>query len=198
LILHLKDLKFTKEVLSINIKATNSNWCDNLKTGDICMPSDNSPELVEFKNITRVTKEIDTPSNDKFLWKFVSHLNINITGIKNVDDFKEILKHYVYEYGKDKGIIYKNIKKIEGILGFRTKFINKLYKGQIIQGLEVYLDISQENFVNIDDVYLFGLVIQYFLATYVTINNFISLKITEKMSGEVIICKSIVGNKELI
>ncbi|GAB6074657.1 type VI secretion system baseplate subunit TssF [Nautilia lithotrophica] len=195
--IYLNNYVVSKEILSIKVLAMNKN-CDLLKTGDINKPSSNTPELIEFTNITPVNIQVKAPSDDMYLWRFISHVNKNILGLNDLNSFKEMLRLHVFEYGKDKSKVYKNIKKIEGIEYFESKVAYKIYKGNMIQGIEVVLKINRENYLNNDDVFLFGLVIQHFLAAYVGINNFIRVKIKETTSGEELICKEITGMKKLI
>jgi len=196
LLIHFNSTEVEKEILSVKILATNSNT-EILKKDYIKEASDNTPELISFSNITSVTPEVPKVKKEN-IWDFISYLNISLTRIKTAKDFQKILKLFINQNSKDKNKIYKNIKKVESIEKFDVKLVNKLYKGQLIQGMEVNLEINGEYFINIDEVFLFGVVIEYFLASYVHINNFIVLKIKEKMSGNELVCKEITGNKKLI
>jgi len=194
--IHFNSATVNKEILSIKALALNDN-ADLLKTGSVNKPSDNTPELINFSNITPVTQKIKQIKDEK-LWDFISYLGINLTSIDTVEKLQKLLKLFINEKYKNKTQIYKNIKKIESISDFEIRNTSKIYKGHIIDGFEIVLEINGEFFVNIEEIYLFSLVLQYFLAVYVPVNNFLRLKIKETTTGSEFKCKEITGNKKLI
>ena len=59
------------ETLSIELTCTNQNLPRQLGLGDICMPCENTPEFLTFRNISAVTPSYAPPLHRDFLWKLI-------------------------------------------------------------------------------------------------------------------------------
>jgi type VI secretion system protein ImpG len=195
LVIHFNDVVVDKEVLSVKVLAYNKK-SGELKRSSVTKPGDNTPELIKFKNITPVTPLVRNVE-DENLWDVINYLNMTLNDIDSDEKIKKILKLFLNGNFNSKEV-YKNLKKIESISSFNVKTANKVYKGTLIQGFKVYIELNGKNFLNNDEVFLFGLVIEYFLASLLHVNNFIQVIVTEKITGTEMICKAITGTKKLI
>lgn len=172
------------EVLSLRLLCTNASLPENLGLGDICRHTSTSPELLEFSNIRPATMNILPPLGASVLWRLLSHVSINLLTINRPEALKTILDLYVFTEGRDKSSILANKKRIAGIESLKTMGVNRLMKGIMARGIAVNLNLKQDNFAGIGDMYLFGSVLDRFLGWYSAINSFTSLTVKETNTGE--------------
>jgi len=187
-----------KETLSIKINCTNGRLPERLQFGEISQSSDNSPELATFKNIIACTMPIDTPLNEDSLWQFISHLSINLLTLADLKTFKEMLQLYLFSNNRDKNKVAKNQKRIDAIDELKIHPIDMVSRGYLLKGHKITMGIRKDYFASLGDLYLFCSVIFRFLSSYASLNTFIELEVKEKITGESLKWKPMLGNKKLI
>lgn len=173
-----------EEVLSLKLLCTNGSLPENLGLGDISKPTSTSPELLEFSNVRPTTMNILPPLESNTLWRLLSHVSINVLTLERPEALKTLLDLYVFTEGRDRAAILANKKRIAGIEGFSTEYVNRLARGVMARGISVNLNLKQEHFAGVGDMYLFSAVLDRFLGWYTAINSFTSLTVKEVNSGE--------------
>jgi type VI secretion system protein ImpG len=173
-----------EEVLSLKLLCTNGVLPESLGLGDISRPTSTSPELLEFSNIRPTTMNILPPLESNTLWRLLSHVSINVLTLERPEALKTLLDLYVFTEGRDRAAILANKKRIAGIEGFSTEYVNRLAKGVMARGIAVNLNLNQEHFAGLGDLYLFSAILDRFLGWYSAINSFTSLTVREVSSGE--------------
>lgn len=182
---------FPKETLSI--EATLSNGflsASYLEVGVIKEPI-NFPAGIEASNITIPTDVLEGPNKNNYQWSLIAHLSVSYTSLAEVETLKSIMNLYnwfkVHNHPNKKRI--DGIKKIE-----KPRIISKIKNRSIIRGIEFHLVVDPKEFEHGEgDINLFGLVLNKFLAQYVTINSFIQLKITESGTNKEYLWEPILG-----
>ncbi|SLM32866.1 Type VI secretion protein, VC_A0110 family (fragment) [Desulfamplus magnetovallimortis] len=170
--------------MSIELTCTNGAEPDHIMPGDICHPTFNSPELLDFSNITPPTSSVDPPLEGVTLWRMLSHITLNILSLADAESLKNILRLYVFPDSRDKGNVAANLKRIEGIVDLKIQPEDRLIKGMAVRGQKIEMTVSRDHFVSMGDVLLFGAVMDEFFSRYNTINTFTRFVITETLSGE--------------
>lgn len=188
-----------EETLSIEVTCTNGRWPRELNLGDICYPTPAVPEFVTFKNLTRPTLPIYPPFTSashpcfqRFEWNLISHLALNYLSLADDNALRGLLE--LYEWSQTES----NRRRIASIrsVSFEPKEI--IYRGSVIRGIIVKLEVVRENFeFGEGDLYLFGLVMSEFLSLYASINSFVQLQL-ECPSGELFKWPPKTGKSHLI
>jgi len=189
--------EFGGETLTIDLTCTNGSEPESLMPGDICEHTSNSPELLEFVNITPPTSNVEPPLEGDTLWRMLSHMSLNLLSLKDADSFKKILQLYVFPESRDKGAVSANLKRIQGILDFNIEHEDRLIKGMVVRGEKITITLSKDNFASMGDVVIFGSVINEFFSRYSSINSYTRLIINETISGESFSWLPRIGNKHL-
>ena len=83
-----------QETLSIELTCTNQSLARQLKPGDICLPSEDTPEFLTFRNISPVTPSYAPPLHRDYLWKLISNMSLNYLSLADVEALKVILETY--------------------------------------------------------------------------------------------------------
>lgn len=171
-------------------------WCTNgvlpreeIHEGGISKPGAGFPDYVTFTNITRPTLPVSPPTEDEYLWTFLSHLSSTLTTLSSPDSLKSLLRLYDWSGSEGRG------RKIEAISDVTSKPVDYIVNGSSIRGIELTVSLLEANFLNTGDVRLFGQILKEFLAQYVSINTFLELVFFLKPSGTSIRWKSLKGTR---
>jgi len=172
------------ETLSIDLLCTNGFLPEQLQAGDLCRPTSNTPELVEFKNISPASPGSLPALGRDLLWRLVSHLNLNYVSIASADNLKALLKLYVFTETRNKKQSIVNLRRIEGIDKINCATSDRLISGLVCRGQDILLQLRQDHFASPGDMYLFGAVLERFLGSYAALNSFTQVTLQESFTGE--------------
>jgi len=189
--------EYKQETLTIDLTCTNGALPEQLMPGDICEHTSNSPQLLNFKNITAPTTNVEPPLEGDTLWRLLSHMSLNLLSLQGAQSFREMLQLYIFQESRDKGMVTANIKRIQGISDFSIEKEDRLIKGMVVRGEKITVSLSKEGFASIGDVVVFGSVIDEFFSRYSSINSYTRLIINETISGESFSWAPRIGNKLL-
>lgn len=186
------------ETVSIQLTCLNRQITEQLKLGDIRVPTNSSPEVAKFKNITNVTPTIYPPLDGRLYWKLISHLSLSRRSIADRDALKGVLNLYNYPSRSDRRLAVENERRIEGIVNVQSSKKEIIHNGAIIRGTEVLIDISEEHFATDGDIFLFASVIDEFLSLYASINSFTQLTVRGVTRKEAYSWQPKIGKQTLI
>ena len=187
-----------KETLSIQLQCTNGVLPEGIRTGDICVPTSNSPEYVEFKNLRSPTSRVLPPLGTNLLWRFLSHLSLNYMSLANVQNLQAMLGLYNFEETRDRPSFLANQKRIAGIEKVTSRAVDRLVDGVVIRGREIQMDIRKDHFIGPGDLFLFGTILDFFLGSYASINTFTQLIFKEVLQGDIYKWGTRIGDQPLI
>ncbi len=176
---------FPKETLSI--QATLSNGflpAAYLEVGSIKEPVD-FPAGIEASNITVPGDVLECPEKQNYLWSLIAHLTVSYTSLSDAESLKSILNLYNWT----KAFNHPNKKRIEGIKKiYPPRLVSKIVDdgaGGIIKGIEFKIEVEPKDYENGEgEIHLMGILLNFFLSQYVTLNSFVLLKIIESGSGK--------------
>jgi type VI secretion system protein ImpG len=186
------------ETISIELLCTNGFLPENLRIGDISIPTSTTPEFVDFENLTVPTATLLPPLGTNLLWRLLSHLSLNYVSLESADNLKALLDLYVFEEGRDQTFVSANRKRIEGIVALEAKAVDRLLAGILMRGRQITVSARQDNYAGPGDMYLFGCVLDAFLGGYASINTFMTFVMKETLKGEIYRWPSRLGDQHLI
>jgi len=173
----------SNETLSIKLTCTNRALPEKLKLGDVNRPTNSSPERFSFKNITPITGAVDPPHGEKLLWDVISHTVLNVLSLKDADNLRALLRLYNSLRTHDHSAKTINERQIDGILELVVRPENRLYRGMNTQGQHVRLLCQESNWGSRGSLYLWGCVLDKFLASYAGINAYTRFELEDKTTG---------------
>jgi len=188
---------YDRETLSIEITCTNGAEPEYLMPGDICEHTSNSPEVLDFVNITPPTSYVEPPLEGDTLWRMLSHISLNLLSLTDADNFKKILQVYIFPDSRDKVKVAANLKRIQGISDLKIEHEDRLIKGMVVRGQKITMSVNSDNFASMGDVVVFGSIMDEFFSRYSTINTYTRFGIVETVSGETFSWRSRIGNRKL-
>lgn len=177
------ELEIRDETLSIRLTCTNRTLPEKLKLGDISRPTNTSPERFSFANITPITGAVETPYGEKLLWDVVSHAVLNIVSLKDIENLRSMIRLYNSMRTQDNSAKTINDRQIDGMLSLSVQPENRLYRGMNMQGQHIKLICKQDHWGSLGSLYLWGCVLEMFLASYAVINTYTRFEIEDKSKG---------------
>ena len=190
--------KLNDETLLIKLSCSNGRLATKLKVGDICRPSFNSPGTLNFRNIMQPTSPIDPTADSEILKKFVSYLSMNFLSLENLKNFKEMLILFISNDDTDKIRLATNLNRMEGIISLSSAPLHRLFRGIMMRGHQITVEVNQNHFVSLGDVYLFGSILNQFFSVYTSMNIFTQFNIKEMNTGVFFKWKPRIGSRTLI
>lgn len=180
-----KVLENTRETVSIELDCTNHNLPELLGIGDICVPSQNTPSYIDFKNITLPVKSVRAILDETLQWKLISNLSLNYLSLTKLEILKEILLIYDFLSVYDIQAMRRTEKRLTGMEFIHTRPIDKVVKGVVYRGQKSELKINSNNFLCEGELFLFGSILAEFFRLYGTINSFHILEVVNTSNNEI-------------
>jgi type VI secretion system protein ImpG len=174
----------TTEIISAELTCVNRLLTEQLRLGDIKIPTSNSPEVARFRSITNITPTIYTQLGGSLHWKLISHLTLNRLSITSKEALQGVLALYNFQSFSDRGTASENERRINSVSNIQGIQKDRLYRGTPIRGMEIQIEMQENYFINDGDMYLFCSMLNEFLALYSTMNSFIQLTVKGASRGE--------------
>ncbi|ABB33526.1 type VI secretion protein, VC_A0110 family [Geobacter metallireducens RCH3] len=169
--------------LSVGLTCTNGRLPESLRVGDVAEPTRDAPTFASFRNITPVTPSSPPPLGPNLLWRLLSAIPLSRLSVAHADNLRECLGLYLFP-GFDRTLLAANRRRIEGIERVATRQTDRIVRGAPMRGVEIAIDIRGDHFAGPGDLFLFGSVLDEFMAGSATLNTFTRLTIRETVRGE--------------
>jgi type VI secretion system protein ImpG len=186
------------ETLSIELTCTNRWLPLQLKLGEVCEPTNSSPERCAFRNITPVKGAVDAPTGEDLLWSCIGHTALNFMSLGNTETSRSLLRLYNSFRSNDQTVRLANERQIDGIQSVVTEPESRIYRGSMIRGQVVRMVCEQANWPSVGSMYLWGCVLARFFSTYASINMYTRFEMKDRNTGVEFRWPAMLGNKPLI
>lgn len=172
-----------RTTLSVSLTCTNGRLPESLRVGDVSEPTRDVPAFASFRNITPITPSAPPPLGPNLLWRLLSAIPLSRLSVAHADNLRECLALYLFP-GGDRSRLAANRRRIEGIERVTARPTDRIVRGAPMRGLEIRIDARGDHFAGPGDLFLFGSVLDEFLAGSATLNTFTRLTIRETVRGE--------------
>ena len=184
---------YKNEMLSCTVTASNGSYPRRyLKENDIRTPSVEFPSYAAFANVTRPTAMLEPPRRERFQWDLISHLSLNYNSLADKDTFKCVLK--LYDWSQDE----QNRRRIDGVKEIKVQSVDRIRRGALMRGLDIWLTIHEDHYRSIADIYLFGQVVHHYFSMYAAMNCFVQTRVVCHPSNEEIVWEPLIGENSPI
>lgn len=159
--------------VGLALTCTNRMLPRQLGIGDICLSGESAgASAVTFKNILPVVSPSPPPLHGDMLWKLLSSMSLNYIPLTDVAALRETLATYNFRALHDhscKKIMEKTLRGITSVSSMET---DRIFNGISVRGVQTRVSFDQECFSCEGALYVFGSVLDNFLALYATVNSF--------------------------
>ncbi|MDR2612993.1 MAG: type VI secretion system baseplate subunit TssF [Deltaproteobacteria bacterium] len=190
--------KLNPETLSLNLLCHNQGITGLLRTGEIRLPTDSSPAMAGFTNITPPTRHCPPVSTNHELWRMLSHLHVNLLDGLDSKSFRETLSLYASPNDPDTGRLLANQKRIEAFGDFLAEGEDQFVAGRPIRGTLLEMTADSRGFASEGDLRLCGDVLERFFSFFHYLNTYTRLVVRERSSREVYSWPPRLGTRRLV
>ncbi len=178
------------EVLNVKATCTNRDLPARLpfggKEGDFEV--EGASLMSSVRCLTKPTETLRPPQRRAAHWRLISHLNLNYLSLVNTDDGQpEALQEILHLYNFDDSTVTR--KQILGITEVRSRRAVRQIGGRVgagfVRGLETEIVFDEEQFVG-SGMFVFGCILERFLALYASLNSFNQVVLRSKQREEII------------
>lgn len=161
-----------EETLSIAMTCTHRSLPAQLQVGDICIPTSNSPEAVQFRNIVPVTRPARPPLGAELHWRLLAHLAMNQRSLAEAGALRELLGLYNFQVLVDEPAARANQLRVDSLRGLESRQVTRFFRSAPVRGSHSTLELDEACFSGQGEAFLFGCVLERLLASHVTLNAF--------------------------
>jgi type VI secretion system protein ImpG len=187
-----------EETLSIELTCSNGILPERLHVGDISLLSSGAPDCVSVRNITPLTPGTFPPLAPDLAERFTAHLFLSCLSLGSADILRSLLDLYVFSGNRSRASVAANRKRIAGIEDVTARPCDRWVRGMLLSGREVRVKVRRDHFGGPGDLYLFGCVLERFLAQCAEPNTFTMLTLEETLKGGVYQWPPRLGRKPLL
>jgi len=149
---------------------------EQLRAGDISVPTPATPATVKFRNITAVTPPCRPPLGSELHWRLLSHLALNNRSLASADSLRALLSLYNLQKLTDQQAGLANQLRVEAVQRVAGDRAFRVVEGSTVLGTSLTVDVAESGFAFLKgDAYLFGAVLEALLGEHVTLNAFSEL-----------------------
>ncbi|WP_295441445.1 type VI secretion system baseplate subunit TssF [uncultured Thiodictyon sp.] len=167
------------ETLSIEALCSNAALPETLRAGDIRMPTESSPILADFANLSSPTAQVQPPLGKNVLWRLLSHVFLNYQSLAAAENLRAMLKLYIFQETRNREAVLANTKRIEAIDSLDLRAADRFLQGYLLRGQEINIQLRLAGFIGEGDLFLFGSILDVFLGNYAAINSFTKMTVED-------------------
>lgn len=166
------------DVLSIEMLATNGRHGSQVRVDDIRVPTTTSPAFAQFHNLSAATPYVPVPLGNELHWRVTAHIATGLRSLADLNVLRAALRIYNLHGIVDRQAARAAELRIDAIRAVKVGPTERLYRGAVVRGISVDIELDENGFAGDGDMYLFGAVLDRLFASYVPINSFAATTIT--------------------
>lgn len=174
----------TRELLSMELVCTNKNLAAKLKVGDICVPTDSTPQYVSVKNIVPVTKRASVPCDSGLPWKIIKHISNSYGNLDDIETIRDLITTFHYQMHHNKQAYREHCSVLNSLQTVCMKNELRLIDGLAMHGHVMEFEVKGSHFINDGEMYVFFTILHKLMQSRVPINSFIAFVVKDIESSK--------------
>ncbi|VVE46646.1 type VI secretion protein ImpG [Pandoraea iniqua] len=183
--------------LSVSALCTHGTLAESLRTGELNQASDSSPARMTFSNISAMTPYRAPTLDDTLLWRLLSHMHGGYARMGDAAQFKQLLRLHM-PTSRGGSIEAAQRRMIDAIERVELRPACRLMRGLPVEGTEMHITCRSDAFVHLGGMFLFGSVIDEYLAGSCALNTFTELTMTDSVHGQSLYWPPKIGHQRLL
>lgn len=183
-----------KRTIRFELTCTNRIVSEKPGIGDICVhAADNHSLAASFKNILPLTVAYPPPLEKDYLWKLFSNMSLNYIPLEDVTALRTIIATYNFKALRDRNAVRLLENQLQGIAAVNSVSTDRIFRGIPLRGMQTRITMDKSCFCGEGEMYLFGAVLNEFLAQYATVHSYHQLAVEAK-TGETFLWPAVLGS----
>ncbi|MBL4687195.1 MAG: type VI secretion system baseplate subunit TssF [Nannocystaceae bacterium] len=166
-----------EETLSIDLSCTNRNLPSELQLGEISVAPRGASSPAPFKNIVRVSAPARPPLGAELHWRLMSHFALGRQSLAAPGALVSVLSLYNFQRDASPVVGRANEAHVESIREVKDEAVTRMLGGAPVRGMQTRVEVEESRFSSEGEAFLFGCVLDEFMATHATLNSFNELKL---------------------
>lgn len=167
-----------QETLSCDLLAHNGSYPRrHLFEGSLNRPGPGVPSGIELRNLIRPTALRTPPDRADWHWMLINFMALSYESIRDADGLRRLLSLFDWSEAP------QNAHRIDGLSRLTVSPIDVVRRGAVLHGVEMEVTVKEALYRSEADLYLFGTVLDRFLAEYASINTFTQLRLRRQPSN---------------
>ncbi|MGL4723103.1 MAG: type VI secretion system baseplate subunit TssF [Scandinavium sp.] len=162
------DRMVTGETLSLKVTGTNGQLPRKALMSSLLDRCEQVTQTsLRVRNLCKPTLPAYPPAEDNFHWRVLSHLGSSFLNImSSAEVLRSTLELYNWQHDE------MNLRRLDAILNVQHHLIQRFEKGHLLRGVDIEITLDSNGFSGEGDIYLFGEMLNRFLALYSDIHLF--------------------------
>jgi type VI secretion system protein ImpG len=186
------------DTISVEVMCSNRDLPSRLRPGDICEPTPSAPGSYVYRSIGKPSAPIAPPIGDEVHWRLLSHMTLNLRRMSDVDSLRTTLALYDFRARSDRQARRRLDNLLAAISSSQCERSVELLDGIPITGSAINIAIDEKKAGGEGETFLFGTILNEFLAQYVSLNSFAKLSIHCTDNNEVFTWPARVGRRNTL
>ncbi len=187
-----------RETVSAGLTCTNRALAVELALGEVDQAQADTPEYVEFRNISAVTPCLFPVQDTRPLWQVLTYLSQNYRTLADIAALRSLMAaldvrgHYDRQHSQASRLKRDALTKVD------VEPVNRLLQGALWRGVKIRITVQEDHFLGEGDLFLFGSVLNELFACTVPMNSFHELELVGTLKGVFHRWQSRVGRQSLV
>ncbi len=166
-----------EETLTIDLTCTSRSIPNELKVGDVGVPTNDMPPGMKCMNISAVARPTRPQLGSEEGFHFLAHLSASQRSLADVAVLKTFLSLYNFQERSDHQQGRANRARIEAIQSVSSKTVTRVVTGATLRGSLFRIEVEQASFASEGDAFLFGSVLHRLLGDQTGVHSFVDLEL---------------------
>jgi len=186
------------DTISIETVCSNRDLPTRLGPGDISEPTPSTPGAYDYRSIGSPSAPVEPPVDDEVHWRLLSHMTLNLRRLADVESLATALSLYDFRARTDRQARRRLDNLLAAISNAGCQRATELLDGVPINGTHMSVAIDEEKAGGEGEAFLFGTILNEFVAQYVSLNTFSKLSIHCTDNNEVFSWPARIGRRSIL
>ena len=166
-------------VVSVDLLCTNRDLPLRLRSGDVCRPTSDVPSTLAFRDIGAMAAPAPAPVGGDGLWRLFAHQIVALNHFKDRDALRVLLQLFDFRARRNQSARQKLESLLDAVMAVAARPETCLAgrPKAITRGTHIELQVHEDRFSYLGELFLIGNVLDRFLAESAEINSFTALSI---------------------
>jgi len=158
-----------------------------LAENQITRPGEGVPSSLSIRNLNRPCSYLPCPDSSAYRWQLQALMQLSAVGLANRNSLQSLMGLLDWTDRQE------NQRRRQALQEVSVTPVTRMLKGMLYRGAVVTVQLSQGDFLSLDDIYLFGCVLHRLLSQLAPINESVELRVIAQPSQKEFVWEPQVG-----
>jgi type VI secretion system protein ImpG len=165
------------ETISVRFLASNRSLPMQLRPGDVCVPSRETPRFARFRNILPVTPPLRPPLGTELHWRVLAHVGIGQRALAEPAVLRSALGLYNLHAAARHQLGEAHDRRVRSVARVSPSQVTHTLERAVVRGTRIALELEEGGFASAGDAFLFGCALDEIFAHQAPLNSLSELEV---------------------